>query len=360
LGELAIALHAQLAKIHPCGFSRDNSVGPVAARIDTTSPSLALHRFAMMCAAATFVLIFVGGLVTSTGSALAVPDWPLAFGRLIPPLKGGVRFEWGHRLVAGVVSILTLVLALWTWRREPRRWVRITAFAALGLVVLQAVLGGLTVLMLLPLPLAVAHAATAQAFFCLMVSIVLFTSPGFSSAPEETEVRPTRKRPPLAALATATTAAAYVQILVGAVMRHLGAGLAIPDFPASYGRLVPPFHSFGVDVNFAHRCGALVVTLLVMWTFARVMRFYLAERPLRNAAILMLVLLALQITLGALTIWSGRAVLPTTAHVTIGAAVLGASLALTIRAYELRARTRPAHLVTPASTLSATWRQVSA
>lgn len=330
------------------------------ARIDSTLSYLALHRFAMMCAAATFILIFAGGLVTSTGSALAVPDWPLAFGRLIPPLIGGVRFEWGHRLVAGAVSILTLVLALWTWWREPRRWVRITAFAALGLVVLQAVLGGLTVLMLLPLPLAVAHAATAQAFFCLMISMVLFTNPGFGSAAEETEVRPLRRRPPLTALATATTAAAYVQILVGAVMRHLGAGLAIPDFPASYGRLIPPFYSFGVDINFAHRCGALVVTLLVAWTFARVMRFYLAERPVRNAAILMLALLALQITLGALTIWSGRAVLPTTAHVAIGAAVLGASLALTIRAYELRIRTRPAQVVTPASTVGAARRQVSA
>ena len=330
------------------------------ARIKSASPYPALHRFAMMCAAATFVLIFAGGLVTSTGSALAVPDWPLAFGKLIPPLIGGVRFEWGHRLVAGAVSILTLVLALWTWRRESRQWVRITAFAALGLIVLQAVLGGFTVLMLLPLPLAVAHAAAAQAFFCLMISMVLFTRPGFGSAAEETEVRPPRKRPPLAALATATTVAAYIQILVGAVMRHLGAGLAIPDFPASYGRLVPPFYSFGVDINFAHRCGALIVTLLVTWTFARVIRFYSAERPLRNAAILMLVLLAGQITLGALTIWSRRAVFPTTAHVAIGAAVLGASLALTIRAYELRVRTGPAHIMTPASMRGATWRQVSA
>src|ERR1700738_70672 len=99
----------------------------------------ALHRFAMLTACATFFLIFVGGLVTSTGSALAVPDWPLAFGRLVPPLTGGIRFEWGHRLVAGAVSILTLILALWTWSREPRRWVRITALAALGLVLLQAV-----------------------------------------------------------------------------------------------------------------------------------------------------------------------------------------------------------------------------
>jgi cytochrome c oxidase assembly protein subunit 15 len=331
----------------------------VPARIDTSSSSPALHRFAVACAGATFVLIFVGGLVTSTGSALAVPDWPLAFGTLIPPLTGGIRFEWGHRLAAGAVSILTLLLALWTLRREPRRWVRITAFAALGLVVLQVVLGGLTVLMLLPLVLAVAHAATAQAFFCLMISMALFTRPGFGSVTEVTEVRLPRQ-PPLAALATATTVAAYVQILVGAVMRHLGAGLAIPDFPTSYGHLLPPFYSFAVDINFAHRGGALVVTLLVTWTFARVMRFYSAERPLRNLAMTMLALLVLQMALGALTIWSGRAVLPTTAHVAVGAAVLGASFALTIRAYELRARTSAAHLVTPGPTLGAIRRQVSA
>jgi heme a synthase len=332
----------------------------VRAHTDPTPPSLGLHRFAVLCAAATFILIFVGGLVTSTGSALAVPDWPLAFGKLIPPLTGGIRFEWGHRVVAGVVSILTLVLALWSWWREPRRWVQITAFAALGLVVLQAVLGGLTVLLLLPLALAVAHAATAQAFFCLTVSIALFTHPGFGAAAAEPEVRRARKRPSLAALATVTTAAVYVQILIGAVMRHLGAGLAIPDFPTSYGRLIPPFYSFAVVINFAHRCGALVVALLVIWTFARVMRFYASERPLRNAAILLLVLLALQITLGALTIWSGRAVLPTTAHVAIGAAVLATSLALTIRACELAARHRLASAVTPISASGIKQHRVSA
>jgi len=338
---------------------RDDSADPVSARFQTTSTSLALHRFAVVCAAATFVLIFVGGLVTSTGSALAVPDWPLAFGRLIPPLTGGIRFEWGHRLVAGAVSSLTLILAVWTWVREPRRWVRITALTALGLVLVQAVLGGLTVLMLLPLALAVAHAAVAQGFFCLMIAMVLFTRPDFSRTIADNMARLPHKPPPLAALAAVTTAAAYVQILIGAVMRHIGAGLAIPDFPTSYGRLIPPFYSFAVDINFAHRCGALVVTLLVSWTFARVMRFYFAERSLRNAAILMLVLLALQITLGVLTIWGGRAVLPTTAHVATGAALLGATVALTIRACHLIARTGPAHVVAP-PTFGAMRRQVSA
>src|SRR5271170_6668394 len=89
--------------------------------------SLWLHRFAVLCAAATFALIFIGGLVTSTGFALAVPDWPLAYGHLIPRLVGGVRFEYGHRVAAGFVVILTIVLALWTWFGERRAWVRKTA-----------------------------------------------------------------------------------------------------------------------------------------------------------------------------------------------------------------------------------------
>src|SRR5208282_6329808 len=133
----------------------------------------ALHRYAMVCVGATLCLIFIGGLVTSTGSALAVPDWPLAFGHLIPKLEGGVRFEYGHRVAAGIVSILTLGLAVWTARVEPRRAVRRMAVAAFALVIFQAVLGGVTVLLELPLAIAVTHAATAQAFFCLIVAIAV-------------------------------------------------------------------------------------------------------------------------------------------------------------------------------------------
>lgn len=328
-------------------------------RVDSAPYSPALCRYTVVCAAATFVLIFVGGLVTTTGSALAVPDWPLAFGKFIPPLTGGIRFEWGHRVVAGVVSVLTLLLAVWNWRREPRRWVQITAFTALGLIILQAVLGGLTVLMLLPLPLAVAHAATAQAFFCLMIALVLFSSRDFG-APKSASLLTAQYRPPLALLATVTTVAIYTQILIGAVMRHLGAGLVIPDFPTSYGRLIPPLYSFAVDINFAHRCGALLVTLLISWTSVRVFRFYSAAHALRNFAFLTLALLALQVSLGAFTIWSSRAVLPTTAHVATGAALLGASLALTIRAYELEAFWRAAEVRAPARSRTLVGAEVSA
>jgi len=302
------------------------------AVFSSSRPSPALHRFAILCASATFALIFVGGLVTSTGSALAVPDWPLAYGRLIPKLVGGVRFEYGHRVAAGLVVILTLILAVWIWRAEPRGWVRKIALAAFGLIIVQAVLGGITVLLLLPLPIAVAHAATAQAFFCLMVAIAVFTNPRFGT---HAAISANYKRPRLTVLAALTTGVIYVQVLIGAVMRHLGAGLAIPDFPLSFGQIIPPFYSYYVVVNFAHRCGALIVSFFVIWTVARVLRFHRDEAYLRRPAIALLVLLALQITLGGLTIWSGRAVLPTTAHVAVGAAVLATSFALALRSFAL-------------------------
>jgi heme a synthase len=299
-----------------------------SANIRSGAP-VALHRFALLCAAATFILVFVGGLVTSTGSALAVPDWPLAYGHLIPKLQGGVRFEYGHRVVAGIVVILTIVLALWTWRAEPRRWVRNTAFAAVGLIVVQAILGGITVLFLLPLPIAVAHAATAQVFFCLMVAMAVFTNPNFAEA---CATQSGQAGWPMRRLTVIVTAAIFLQILIGAVMRHLGAGLAIPDFPLSFGHLLPPFNSIYVDVNFAHRCGALVVAGLVIWMSSRVI-FYAEESHLRRPACGLLALLVLQIGLGALTVWSGRAVLPTTAHVAIGAALLATCVTLTLRVH---------------------------
>jgi heme a synthase len=294
--------------------------------INDASP--ALHRFAIVCATATFILIFVGGLVTSTGSALAVPDWPLAYGRLVPNLVGGVRFEYGHRVVAGVVVILTIILASWTAMVEKRTWVRKTAFAAAAIIVVQAILGGITVLYLLPLPVAVAHAGTAQALVCVMVAMALFTNPKFGTGPR---LEDDTGRPRVATLATITTTVIYAQILIGAVMRHLGAGLAIPDFPTSFGHLTPPFISVAIDVNFAHRCGAVAVAILVLWTVTRIFRRYRDRPELTRPALLLTVLLLTQVTLGALTIWSGRAVLPTTTHVTIGAAVLATSLALTIR-----------------------------
>lgn len=291
--------------------------------------NLWLHRFALLVAFATLILVTAGASVTSTGSGLAVPDWPLSFGTFFPPMVGGVLYEHGHRMIAGVVLALTLVLTIWLYRKEKRAWVRRLGAAAMAAVLVQALLGGLTVLLKLPTQVSVAHAGLAMAFFCLTVSITAFTSPnwqGTSLGPEVAFAAPRR-------LALVTTAIVYLQILLGAVVRHSGAGLAIPDFPLSYGRLVPPYFSPPIALHYAHRVGAVVVTVCVVLLVLRIARSFRGSTTLMQPVVWLVTLLGVQLLLGALTIWTHRAVVPTTAHVAVGALVLANSLILTLRAY---------------------------
>ena len=200
-----------------------------------------LHRFAKLVAASTVLLLAAGAMVTSTGSGLSVPDWPTTYGWYMftfPMSKwvGGIRYEHGHRLIASTVGFLTIILAVWTWRVDPRRWVRWLAAGALGVVILQGLLGGLTVLLLLPAPISIGHAGLAQLFFCLTLSLAVFTSPGWKAASAVDPV----DDPKLRRLAAVTTVLVYTQILLGATMRHTGAGLAIPDFPLAFGHVIPP------------------------------------------------------------------------------------------------------------------------
>lgn len=282
-----------------------------------------LHRFAVLTASATFVLLFAGGLVTSTGSGLAVPDWPLSFGQVFPPMEGGVLFEHGHRMVASLVGMLTVILALWVVLRERRPVVRALGLLALFAVVIQGILGGVTVLYRLPLAVSVTHACLAQLFFCLTVALASVTSPRWEARHRE---------PRVAYLAGAATAVVFAQVFLGALMRHMGAGLAIPDFPLAFGRLVPPLATSYIAVHFAHRVGALVVTVAVGWTVARILRHHGDAPWLRRPALFAAGLVVLQVTLGAFTIWSRRAVLPTTTHLVVGAALLATCLVIAIRA----------------------------
>ena len=301
------------------------------------SPAV-LHAYAVVLAGATLALIFIGGLVTSTGSGLAVPDWPLSFGQFFPRMVGGVFYEHGHRMAAGVVGTLTLLLAVWVALVDRRRVVRVLAFTAAATVVAQAVLGGLTVLLLLPVAVSVAHACLAQAFLCLTVALAVVTSRAWDAPPA---VLHADDEAALPAVAAAATGVVYLQLILGAVMRHSGAGLAIPDFPLAFGRIVPPFESSAVVIHFAHRIGAVVVTAMVLWTVACVRARHRGETTLERPARLALALLATQITLGALTIWTAKAVLPTTAHVATGAALLATTLVLALRARHAHARRMP-------------------
>jgi len=292
------------------------------------------HRLAQLTVGATLCLIFAGGLVTSTGSALAVPDWPLSYGMLMPPMVGGIFYEHGHRMLASGVGFLTLVLAVWTARDEPRRGVRHLAWAGLAAVVAQGVLGGLTVLYLLPTPVSVAHACLAQTFFCITIALAYAMSREWLVAPE-----PVADGTGVRNAALAATAIVWLQLLIGAAMRHMGAGLAIPDFPLAFGRVIPRFESAAIGVHFAHRLGALVVLGFVgrLWITVRRSGESLFRRPANVA----LGLTLLQIALGATTVLTTKAVTPTTFHVATGAAVLGTCWFTTLRAYR---HTRPTPL----------------
>ncbi|MCI0691404.1 COX15/CtaA family protein [candidate division KSB1 bacterium] len=299
--------------------------------------NIGLHRFAKLVAGATFILIFIGGLVTSTESGLAVPDWPTTYGHFmfsfpLSQMVGGILYEHGHRMVASVVGMLMVVLAIWLWLKEPRPWVKRLGLVALLAVITQGVLGGITVLFLLPIAISVSHAALAQTFFCLTICLALFTSAEWQRPPAKVE---DSHRPSLQGLTIATTAAAYVQLLLGAMMRHTKSGLAIPDFPLAFGGLIPPFDSAKIAIHFSHRVGALIVAILAIWTIARIMRYYRQEKKLYRPAFLFACALVMQLTLGALTIWTQKAVIPTTAHVATGALILGTSLVLMLRAHRL-------------------------
>ena len=240
-----------------------------------------LHRFAFFTAIATLFLICSGGMVTSKGVGLAVPDWPTTFGYnmfLCPISKwvGGIFFEHVHRLVASTVGFLTIVLAIWLWHAEDRRWLRNLGFAALALVILQGVLGGLRVTLLKD-EIGVFHACLAQMFLGLLTVITLATSrlwQQISSA--HVPVAPVRT---LARIAIFTTVVIYVQLALGATMRHEHRDLAILDFPTAYGQIIPtvttaklaeinarrnaralsevtPFH---IWLQMAHRLLALVI-----------------------------------------------------------------------------------------------------
>jgi cytochrome c oxidase assembly protein subunit 15 len=296
-----------------------------------------LPVFAAIVAASTALLIFAGGMVTSTGSGLSVPDWPNTYGWFMfsfPVEKwvGGIFYEHSHRLIASTVGFLILVLAFWLWRAESRAWVRRLGFIALGAVIMQGVLGGITVLWYLPDPISIAHASLAEIVFCLTVTIALVTSPGWrrgysAGLPDDRLLQK---------IAVATTATIYIQILLGATMRHTDAGLAIPDFPLAFGHLIPPHWDAKIAIHFAHRVGALCVTTMILATTGHVF-YHHGNRPeLRRPSLLLLGLVTLQITLGAFTVWSGRQPVINSFHVVTGASVLVTALVLTLRAHRIR------------------------
>ena len=317
-----------------------------------------LHRFAKFLVACTVLLILAGSLVTSHDAGLSVPDWPTSYGWnmfTFPPSMwvANIFYEHGHRLIASTVGFLTIILAVWLWLADSRRWLRWLGVAALAAVIAQGVLGGITVLFFLPDAVSTAHAGLAEIFFCMTVAIALFTSPQWlaghgtaTAAPynnspvphdaADDEVAPSVDDITLRRFATAVTALIYAQILVGATMRHTGAGLAIPDFPWMFGHLVPDHWNGKIAIHFAHRVGALLVTLATVTLAGYVWSHHRGRRELIRPATLILALVATQVTLGAFTVLTGRDVWINSFHVVCGALVLTTSLVLTLRSWRVR------------------------
>ncbi|MFQ5839382.1 MAG: COX15/CtaA family protein [Candidatus Methylomirabilales bacterium] len=285
--------------------------------------NVGLHRCALLTAGATFLLIFVGGIVTSMGAGLAVPDWPTTFGHnmfLYPWSKmvGGILYEHSHRLIGAGVGLLTLALALWLWITEPRGWLRWLGVVALVAVVVQGVLGGLRVVFL-ERTLAIIHAAVAQAFFALTVGVAFFTS---AEGREELQKTLATDASRLRRLALLTMGLIYVQLVFGAMVRHMGAGLG------------------------AHLFFAAVVTILIFCLAGYILRNHAEQPKLVRPVTVLSGLLILQLVLGlgsylgkfttlAVTLPPLSLVTLTTGHVATGALMLATCLVLTLRLYRL-------------------------
>jgi heme a synthase len=318
-----------------------------------------LHRVALLTAVVTFPLIFLGGLVTSHGAGMSVPDWPNTWGYnmfLFPPSKwvGGILFEHTHRLMAsfvGLMTIVTMVVAFWA---KKLRWTAVGLFAA---CLFQGVLGGLRVV-LSARDLAIVHGCAAQLFFCFAATFCVLSSKFWS----ERTVLAAEDRAGLGAVYRASILAVIVvfgQLVIGAIMRHSGAGLAIPDFPTSYGRWIPPtalnadfrqqaIHQYGADlgisqvslfqiwIHFAHRLGAVAVTLVVVWLAAVVLRKMGGCRALMMPAVVLLLLVGVQLTLGILTVLMRKPADIASAHVAVGSLVLMTAWVMVMRTAGLR------------------------
>lgn len=351
------------------------------SEVRTRKVSNALHVIAILTAAATFPLIFMGGLVTSKQAGMSVPDWPNSYGYnlfLFPPRLwiGNIFYEHTHRLMGTVVGLLSILLTIVAWKIEPRKWVRWLATAVLGAVIFQGLLGGLRVV-LVKLDLAIVHACFAQAFFCLTAFAALVTSKWWAENALEGKgpAKPNASRQQIRlgrsrALPKADRAFSaacglaviliYAQLIVGAVMRHYQAGLAIPDFPTSYGQVLPPttrsqvnalnlqhldapnFTLSQIWLAFGHRIGALLVTVVMVTVITMAVR----RRIFLRSVTIIAMLLITQITLGILTVLLKKPADVASTHVAVGALALMTTFILAARAMATREKVRPVELAT--------------
>ena len=292
-----------------------------------TKVNKGLHRFSLLVAGATFFLIIAGALVTSNDAGLATEDWPLSNGQFFPAMVGNLFWEHGHRMVATTVGMLTIVLLVYLFRKEPRRWVRRLGLFALFMVVAQGLLGGLTVKLMLPLAVSTAHATLAQIFFCTTVALAVFTSRSWTNQELSLEEKGTL---PVRYVCLAAAATVFLQLILGATLRH----------SATWDKHLP------TDLVVAHIGGALALTLLLASAAIMILRRHGSEAFLTRPAVIGLALLTLQLMLGVAA-YLTRLASPnepqplnpmvgiTVAHVACGALVFATTIVLTLRSFKV-------------------------
>jgi cytochrome c oxidase assembly protein subunit 15 len=273
-----------------------------------------LHRWSILLAFCTLLLVVAGGLVTSRDAGLSVPDWPLSYGKLMPKMEGGILYEHGHRMIATTVGLFTIVSLVWIFRVDRRKWMRTLAIAALLAVIVQGVLGGITVLLLLPWWISSSHATLAQLFFSTTVTIALFTSRGWLAGPS---MIPEDSENPIRGLSLAAPICILCQLFLGAAARHKAIG------------------------SIYHICGAPFVTCVVLWVSMRILLHYARNPELRTAAVVLITITLTQVFLGVGAFMTRIAyadapqpmplmVTFTVLHVAVGALTLAASIVMAI------------------------------
>lgn len=273
-----------------------------------------LHRWSILLACCTLLLVVAGGMVTSRDAGLSVPDWPLSYGKLMPPMEGGILYEHGHRMIATTVGMLTIVLTVWLLRVEERRWMRVLGIVALVAVIVQGVLGGMTVLYLLPWWISTAHASLAQLFFSMTVAMALFTSGWWLRGARALDENP---KYPIRSFSLAAPLCVLGQLALGAAARHKAIG------------------------SIYHICGAPIVTGVVLWVALRILLHYADNRELRTVSVTLAGITFCQVFLGIAAYMTriayADAVQPmplmvtfTVLHVAVGALTMAASVALAI------------------------------
>lgn len=273
----------------------------------------------------TFCLMLLGGVVHSTGSSLACPDWPLCYGQVMPEMTGGVAIEHSHRLLGATVGFFTLLTLIAAWRKSYQdRLVKRLSLVAFCLVVFQGGLGGLTVIYKLPTAISTAHLSTAMIFFSTMLWITLRATFRVGTGSPRPQVKG-GVTPPLLCVAAV---AVYLQIVLGALVRHTGAGIVCPDIPFCLGQAWPLDLHPATRLHMLHRYAGVAVAVLVCWAAVTTLRQVMDSAVIRNLAVVAIVLVCFQIFLGIVSVQTSLATAMITAHLGTAALILASLLTL--------------------------------